>query len=79
MAGPADEVTLESPADAFEETFDADCLAFAAASVVEELCRSAVLRTRNCDCRSTARDAVMGISGGPVKVEKGVDDEDREI
>lgn len=59
-AGPAVAVTLDRPSDALEAADDAVSLALEAAW--EELCRTAVLRNRNCDCRrSTARDAVTGI------------------
>jgi hypothetical protein len=61
MAGPAEEVTLERPSEALEAAEEAVSLALEAASEVEEACLTAVLRTRNCDCRRTARDAVAGI------------------
>ncbi len=40
---------------------EADSVALEAAWDVDEECLTAVLRVRNCDCRSTARDAVAGI------------------
>lgn len=57
IAGPAEEATLDSPSCAFA----AASFALLAASEVEEECLIAVLRIRNCDCRSTARDAAMDI------------------
>lgn len=60
IAGPAVAETLDRPSDALEAADEAVSLALEAAW--EELCRTAVLRNRNCDCRrSTARDAVTGI------------------
>ena len=66
-AGPAAEETRERPSEALEA---ADWAASPAFSEVEEACLTAVLRTRNCDCRSTARDAVAGILR-PLKNGKG--------
>lgn len=60
-AGPADDETRERPSDALEAVDEAASPALEAASEVEEACLTAVLRTMNCDCRSTARDAVAGI------------------
>ena len=61
MAGPADEETRDRPSDAFEAAEEAASPALEAASEVEEAYLTADLRVRNCDCRSTARDAVAGI------------------
>lgn len=76
MAGPAVEETRESPSDAFEAAEEAVSPALEAASEVEEAYLTADLRVRNCDCRSTARDAVAGIlkTTGGYKTLKGKND-----
>ncbi len=59
MAGPADEVTLERPCEAFEVAFEAVSFDFAAASLaasVVEACRLVVWRAMNRVCRSMMRD-----------------------
>lgn len=75
IAGPADDVTFDSPSDAFDVAdaaasfdFDAAC---AADSVVDEACLTAVRRNRNCDCRRTERAAGAGIVGGSRQRGKG--------
>lgn len=58
-AGPADEVTLESPPEAFEVAFEAVCLDFAAMSLaasVVEACLLVVWRAMKRVCRSIMRD-----------------------
>ena len=63
MAGPADEVTLESPDDACDVAFEATSLPFSAvfeaacvASEVVEACRRQVRRATTRLCRSISRD-----------------------
>lgn len=77
IAGPAVAVTLDRPSEALEAADDAVSLALAAASEVAEACLTAVLRVRNCVCRSTARDAVMGIVK-TVRKEDGVVERDKQ-
>lgn len=58
-AGPADEVTLERPCEAFEVALEAVSLDFAAASwaaSVVEACRLVVWRAMKRVCRSIRRD-----------------------
>ena len=62
-AGPADDVTLDKPSEAFEVTFDATSFDFVAvfeaacvASEVVEACRRAVRRMINRVCRSINPD-----------------------
>ena len=60
-AGPADEVTLERPPEAFEVTFEAVSLVLAAVSLaasVVEACRL-VWRTMKRVCRSMMRDGAV--------------------
>ena len=58
-AGPADDVTLERPCEAFDEAFETASLDFTvvslAASVVDA-CRLVLCRTTNRVCRSIIRD-----------------------
>lgn len=61
MTGPAVEVTLDKPSEAFDAVDDAASRVLFAACDEEELWRIAVLRVRNRDCRSTARDTVVGV------------------
>lgn len=60
MTGPAVEVTRDNPSEAFDTVDCAVSRALLAACDEEELWRIAVLRVRNRDCRSTARDTVVG-------------------
>lgn len=70
-AGPADEVTLESPAEAFDATSEALSLALvapeeaalAASEVVEALRKGTRRKTQWCR-RSIARDAAIDIAKG---------------
>lgn len=58
-AGPADEVTLERPCEAFEVAFEAVSLDFVAVSLaasVVEACRLVVWRAIKRVCRSIMRD-----------------------
>lgn len=58
-AGPADEVTLERPCEAFEVAFEAVSLDFAAVSLaasVVEACRLVVWRAMKRVCRNIMRD-----------------------
>lgn len=66
-AGPADEVTLERPCEAFEVAFEAVSLDFAAVSLaasVVEACRLVVWRAMKRVCRNIMRDgAAVDIDG----------------
>lgn len=58
-AGPADEVTLERPCEAFVVAFEADSVDFTAVSLaasVVEACRLVVWRATKRVCRSIMRD-----------------------
>ena len=66
-AGPADEVTLERPCEAFEVAFEAVSLDFAAVSLAASLveaCRLVVWRAMKRVCRNIMRDgAAVDIDG----------------
>jgi len=61
IAGPAAEVTLDNPSEAFDVAEVAASVTLAAAWDVVDEGLKAGLRSRNRDCRKTARDAMIGI------------------
>lgn len=62
--GPAVEVARERPWEALEAAEEAASAPLEACSEVLEAYLTADLRVKNCDCRSTARDAVTGMVKG---------------
>lgn len=62
IAEPAEDVTLDSPSDAFDAAWEAFSFAEPATSEFVEALRIAARRTANCERRNTARDTARDIA-----------------
>ena len=62
IAEPAEDVTLDSPSDAFDAAWEAFSFAEPATSEFVEALRIAARRTANCERRNTARDTARDIT-----------------